>query len=214
MRKDQVSMLATAFVALLTCTIASAQVTPKTNQATAPAGTMQAASVTDDFGAVAPYCDAITPKAIEDLQQSADKSCQTVSTCVRCRDRATGIDLYATLYAQPKIPKCNVVSDVKFDKISLSERALRVHFEVLQSVCTREGVNLEVSFPYARIDPNQYMVSWEVDGQQIGKGSQVSCVCGKTAVVTITEKSSGRMAQKSMVLATSCSSSNSRPAKN
>lgn len=214
MRKDQVSMLLTAFVALLTCTTALAQVqTPRTNQATAPAGTMQTAPVTDEFSAIAPYCDAIAPKAIEDLQQSADKSCQTVSTCVRCKDRSTGIDLYATLYAQPKIPKCNVVSDVKFDKISLSEKALRVHFEVLQSVCTREGVNLEVSFPYARMDPNQYQVSWEVDGQQIGKGSQVSCVCGKTAVVTITEKSSGRMAQKSMALATTCSS-NSRPVKN
>jgi len=211
MRKDQVSMLI-AVVASLTCATAFAQVTtpPKGNQTTAPAGTMQSASVSEDPNAAAPYCDAIAPKALEDLQQSADKSCQTASTCVRCKDRTSGVDLYATFYAQPKIPKCNVVSNVQYDKIPMSEKALRINFEVLQSVCTKEGVNLEVSFPYARIDPNQYQISWEVDGRQISKGSQVSCVCGKTAVATVTEKSTGRYVKKSMALATTCGGNTSK----
>lgn len=210
MRKNQVSLLV-AVVALLSGVTAFAQVTaPSTNPSTAPARTMQSASITEDPNAQAPYCDAITPKALEDLQQSADKSCQTVSTCVRCRDRATNIDLYATLYAQPKMPKCNVISEVKYDKIPLADKALRVNFEVIQSVCTREGVNLEVSFPYARIDPRQYDISWEVDGRSYPNGIQVSCVCGKSAAVTVTEKATGRMAKMHMKLATACGGNTSK----
>jgi len=211
MRKDQVFMLVVVG-ALLTCTTAFAQA-PKSSQPTAPVGSSQSVSPTEDLNARPPFCDEVTKKVVDDLQQSADKSCQTVSTCVRCLDRATGVDLYATLYAQPKMPKCNVATAFVYDKKQvMQERALRIYYEVLQSVCTREGVNLEVSFPYARIDPSQYEISWEVDGRAIGKGTQASCVCGKSATVTVVEKSSGKLSKKSMSLATACSST--APSKN
>lgn len=197
--------------ALLTCTTVFAQA-PKSSQPTAPIGTSQAASLTEDFNARPAFCDEVTGKVVKDLQQSADKSCQTVSTCVRCLDRTTGAELYATLYAQPKIPKCNVATSFVYDKKQLlQERALRVYYEVLQSTCTKEGVNLELSFPYARVDPSQYEVSWDVDGRSFGKGMQASCVCGKSATVTVTEKSTGKFSVKSMSLSTTCTNaSNSK----
>jgi len=194
----------------LTCTTAFAQVqTPtKSTQPTAPSGTLQTASVTEDLNARPPFCDEITAKAVKDLQQSADNSCKTVSTCLRCKDRTTGVDMYANIYAQPKIPKCSIATGFQFDqKQILPERALRVYYEVLQSVCPREGVNLTISFPDARIDPSQYDISWDVDGKSKGKGTQATCACGKTATVTVIEKSTGKLSRQSMSIATACSSS-------
>lgn len=199
MKNARVSLFALA-IASFACTTAQAQaVKPQP----APTGTtVQAVPFSEDLNTKAPFCELAIPKAMEDLQSKSDKSCQTASTCVRCTEKASGTEVYATIYAQPKIPRCNVVNGVSYD-VSPT-KSLPVYMEVLQSVCTREGVTLDVKFPNTCIDPSQYDIAWEVDGRSVGKGGQVNCVCGKSAVVTLTEKSTGRTAIKRMNIANAC----------
>ncbi|MEQ1746909.1 MAG: hypothetical protein ABMA02_15860 [Saprospiraceae bacterium] len=199
MKNARVSLFALAIASFACTTVHAQAVKPQP----APAGTtVQAVPFSEDPNSKAPFCELAIPKATEDLQSKADKSCQTASTCVRCTDKASGVEVYATVYAQPKIPRCNVVNGISYDQIGV--KPLPVYVEILQSVCTREGVTLEVSFPNSRVHPNQYDIEWEVDNRSIGKGELVNCVCGKAAKVTITEKATGRATTKRMNIANAC----------
>jgi hypothetical protein len=204
MKYAQVSMF-TVVLALLACTTVQAQ---KPNQLpTTPGQSTPPVYATDDPNAKAPFCDAIMPKAMEELQKAATSTCKTATTCVRCTERASGTELYATLYAQPKDQKCNVMTGVAYDTPKGSENQLRLYFEVLQSVCIREGVTLALSFPDTRVDLSLYSIVWEVDGRVVSQTQQANCICGKTGSVTVTEKSSGRQAKKYMKLAAGCNTS-------
>ena len=205
MKIYQVSMLVCTLLTLLLGT-ASAQAPNKMPTTTPQAG--PSAAVTDDPNAQPPFCDVAIPKALEELQKAAEASCKTGQTCIPCTDRTTGTTLYATLYAQPKDTKCNVVSSTAYETIREKDKMLRgVQFEILQAVCTREGVSLEVSLPDASIDLRQYNINWEVDGRAAGSGINVNCVCGKTASVTLTEKTTGRQAKKQVRLTVGCNTS-------
>ena len=154
-----------------------------------------------------PYCDELIPKVVEQLQKSAESTCKTATTCVLCLDRSTKAELYATLYAQPNSQKCKSVKDIAYAVQAPNQAALSLPFEILQSPCTKDGVNLTLSFPDANTELAKYTFSWEVDGKRIGQGQQVSCVCGKSAKVTIAEKGSKRTTSKTMSLQDACNSS-------
>ncbi len=207
MKYAQVSML-TVVLALLACTTVQAQKPNQLNQLpTTPGQSTPPVYATDDPNAKAPFCDAIMPKVVEELQKTAASTCKTATTCVRCTERASGAEMYATLYAQPKDPKCNVTTGVSYDTKNGTDNPLRLYFEVLQSVCIREGVTLALSFPDTRVDLSLYSIVWEVDGRVVSQSQQANCICGKTGSVTVTEKSSGRQAKKYMKLAAGCNTS-------
>ncbi|MFN0013819.1 MAG: hypothetical protein ACKVU2_04670 [Saprospiraceae bacterium] len=199
MKNARVSLFALA-IALFACVTAHAQAVKP--QPAPTSTTVQAVPFSEDPNAKAPFCELAIPKATEDLQSKADKSCQTASTCVRCTEKNSGIEVYATVYAQPKIPRCNVVNSSTYDPLGV--KSLPIYVEVLQSVCTREGVTLEVSFPNSRMHPKQYDIEWEVDNRSIGKGEVINCVCGKDAKVTITDKATGRATTRRMNIANAC----------
>lgn len=204
MKYAQVSMF-TVLLTLFACSVMQAQ---KPSQLpTTPGQSLPPDYGTDDPNTKAPFCDAIMPKVVEELQKTASSTCKTATTCVRCTERASGAEMYATLYAQPKDPKCNVTTGVAYDIKKGSDNPLRLYFEVLQSVCIREGVTLALSFPDTRVDLSLYSIVWEVDGRVVSQSQQANCICGKTGSVTITEKSSGRQAKKYMKLAAGCNTS-------
>lgn len=151
-----------------------------------------------------PYCDDVLPKLVEQMQVEAESNCKTVSNCVRCRDRKVEADMYITLFAQPNSQKCKRAAvDIAY-KLEKSQRQPDFTFEVLQSVCIKSGVNLDLSFPDHNIETANYSFAWEVDGKPAGTKMQVHCVCGKTASVTVTEKATRRKVVKTMRLQDAC----------
>ncbi|MBK9337745.1 MAG: hypothetical protein IPM98_14750 [Lewinellaceae bacterium] len=206
MKYAQVSMFTVTLV-LFACAVVQAQ-KPNQQLPTTPGQSVTFTNYgTDDPNTKAPFCDVIMPKALEELQKNASSTCRTATTCVRCTERTSGAEIYATLYAQPKDSKCNVTTEVAYDTKKIMNNSLWLYMEVLQSVCTREGVTLELSFPDTRVDLSLYTIVWEVDGQVVSQTPQANCVCGKTGSVTVTEKSTGRQTKKYMKLAAGCNSS-------
>ncbi|TNE68863.1 MAG: hypothetical protein EP344_00920 [Bacteroidetes bacterium] len=153
-----------------------------------------------------PFCDEIVPKVSEQLQLAAEKSCETQTTCVLCIERSANAPVYMTMYAQPSNPKCRKVTDIAV-AAKPPQQTLDLPFEILQSICTREGISLMLSFPDARFQANKYTYNWEVDGKRAGSGTDLNCICGKEATVTIYEKGSKRSITKTMKLDSGCNTS-------
>jgi hypothetical protein len=112
-----------------------------------------------------------------------------------------------TMFAQPNSQRCKRAAvDIAY-QLPKGKKAPDFNFEIVQSVCTKSGVNLELSFPDGSIEPANYTYVWEVDGKPAGTKLQLSCVCGKTASVTVTEKASKRRVVKTMRLQDACNTS-------
>ncbi|MEZ4943082.1 MAG: hypothetical protein R3D58_19570 [Saprospiraceae bacterium] len=189
-------------LALFAQTLGAQTTTPaKTNTAPSDKSSTMAAIQADQM---APYCDDVLPKLVEQMQAEAESNCKTVSNCVRCRDRKVDADMYITLFAQPNSQKCKrAVVDIAY-KLEKSQRQPDFTFEVIQSGCIKSGVNLEISFPDRNIETADYTFAWEVDGKPAGTKMQVNCVCGKTASVTVTQKTTRRKVVKTMRLQDAC----------
>jgi len=171
---------------------------PTTKSETGPS------ALTDDPNAQPASCDAVLPSVLAELQKEADKTCKTAIHCVPCTDRSTGYPVYVTLYAEPKAPRCNVLTSEEYLPAENPSKLLALRFEVLQSVCTKEGVSLTISFPDPRVNVENYDISWEMNQRIIGRGVQVNCVCGKIVNLTVTERATGRAAKKQLTLSTTC----------
>lgn len=189
-------------VALFAQALNAQTLTPaKTSNAPSDMSPTMAAAKADQ---IAPYCDELLPRLVEQMQVEAESNCKTVTNCVLCRDRKVDADLYITLFAQPNSQKCKRAAvDIAY-KLEKSQRVPDFTFEVLQSVCIKSGVNLELSFPDRNIETAKYSFAWEVDGKPAGTKMQVNCVCGKTASVTVTEKATRRKVVKTMRLQEAC----------
>lgn len=172
---------------------------PTTKSETGPS------ALTDDPNAQPASCEAVLPSVLAELQKEADKNCKTAVRCIPCTDRSTGYPVYVTLYAEPKTPRCNVITGEEYLPSEGPSKLLAVRFEVLQSVCTKEGVTLTISFPDPRVNVNDFDISWEMNQRIIGRGQEVNCVCGKIVNLTVTERATGRAAKKQLTLSTVCS---------
>ncbi|MCB0532267.1 MAG: hypothetical protein H6574_08215 [Lewinellaceae bacterium] len=203
MKNVRIPFFCTVVALALFAQILSAQTTTPAKTPDAPpdrSQTMTAASADQ----IAPYCDELLPKVLEQMQIEAESNCKTVSNCILCRDRKVDADLYITLFAQPNSQKCKrAVTDIAY-KLEKKQRVPDFTFEVLQSTCIKSGVSLELSFPDRNIETSKYSFAWEVDGKPAGTQMQVNCVCGKTASVTVTEKATRRKVVKTMRLQEAC----------
>ena len=101
-----------------------------------------------------PYCDVVIPQVVERLQKSAEATCKTVSTCVLCLERSANAEVYATMYAQPNSPRCKSVTNISYTTKAQGQAVLDLQFEVLQSPCTKDGVNLSVSAAISPLRPS------------------------------------------------------------
>ncbi len=175
-------------------------------QGQAPARVDKTANQVQKKTANLPYCDEVLSKASKELQTQADNNCETAVLCVQCLERASKAEIYATMYAQPKLQRCKAAVDITTPtKVKPSKPD--INFEIYQSVCLTEGVNLKVVFPEGHIDPANYSVTWDVDGNPFAKGREASCVCGKKATVTVTDNVNKRSVQKIMDLQNACKTS-------
>lgn len=153
-----------------------------------------------------PYCDEAVAAAKAKLQAYADEKCETANTCVQCLDRASNVEIYANVYIQPKSDKCKTAVNIG-TTLKPTAKLPDFYFEIFQSVCTVEGTTLRVIFPESSMDATNFTYTWEIDGQAAGQTRQVSCVCGKTANVTVTEKGTRRSVSKTMDLQEACKAS-------
>jgi hypothetical protein len=152
------------------------------------------------------YCDEILPQTVKDLQSKADADCKTITTCVPCVERASNIEVYATVVIQPKEAQCKMVKGAMPYKVNPNEPKPVFYFDVLQSTCTREGVTLEVFMPGNDIRPGEYTFLWEIDGNKAGHAQRQECVCGSKATVTVTQSSTGKRAVREIILPRACGS--------
>lgn len=191
-------LLLTAGITLLACVVL---VLPAQAQTNNPANTR--VDKASKASVKLPFCDQVLTKTSRDLQEKANKSCETATVCVPCVERTSKSEIYATLYAQPKSAKCKVATNIT-TLIRPTAKEPDFNFEISQSVCTANGVTLRVVFPESSVEAANYTYTWEVDRKDAGNDQQASCVCGKSVSVTVTEKSTRRSVSKTMDMQSAC----------
>ena len=181
---------------------AFAQTKPRPRTQSAKASTTIA--VADDK--LPEFCDKVLPKIMETMQAAAEKNCATQTSCVLCTERNTKTPVYMTVYAQPNSPRCRKVTQIA-TVAKPPQQTLDMPIEVMQSICTREGVSLMLSSPDVRFEVDKYTYSWEVDGKRAGNGTDLNCTCGQNVKVTVYEKGTKRSVTKSIRLNSPCKTS-------
>ncbi|MCK6692834.1 MAG: hypothetical protein L6Q97_12105 [Thermoanaerobaculia bacterium] len=153
---------------------------------------------------VTPFCDEAIPKVKAQLQAQADANCKTAQSCVRCIERGSNTELYATLVVQPEKLSCKRLTNLQVAQSETARIPADIHFEVMQSVCTRSGVSLEVLLPDASARASDFTYEWTIDGKPAGRAATLECACGETASIKVTKKSTKQSLIKTMTLPAAC----------
>lgn len=161
-----------------------------------------------------PICSVAIGQTKKDLQKKANLKCETQKTCVPCKLKATGDLIYANLVVQPVSPKCkSEIKLVDVEKLPTKKPAPQdypdlpdfANFEILQVLCKTGGTSLELYIPGADFENPDFMSKsfsymWEIDGRKAGHEPFVSCACGSSARVRVTEVATGRRVTKTITL--------------
>ena len=152
-----------------------------------------------------PFCDEALPKAKQRLQTEADSKCKTAHACIPCIMRESNTELYATLIVQPKKATCKKLDALKTLAAEGVEEQQVFPFEILQSVCTRSGVSLEVFFPDSRLKPTDFSYEWTIDGKVESREAKLDCGCGKNTTLKVTKNGTKQSSTKAFALPEACS---------
>lgn len=160
-----------------------------------------------------PACDKIMATTQGDLQKQADASCKTVTRCIACSEKKSGAVAYVTLVAQPK---CNAPANSDVAAAAVTDRKKQAgvvttsktrpelpNFDILQQRCEDgSGADLSPFIPgdAAQCNKDRYSYLWEIDGGKGGHAPDLKCVCGKVAVLTVTDSQTGLSRSKQIEL--------------